>query len=75
MFDKEMSGGGHPWKAQIFMEGRLHPLGHYATEVEAAHAFDQAAKEHFKTGLLHLNFPPDDSKKKRKKSQYRGKSH
>lgn len=35
------------WKSQITFEGEHYHLGHYDTQIEAAHAYDSAARELF----------------------------
>jgi hypothetical protein len=34
---------GRPWKASIDIDGRTKSIGYFATEVEAANAYDEAA--------------------------------
>lgn len=44
------------WRAYIQVDNKHVSLGYYATEVEAAYAYDKAAKEHFSI-YAKLNFP------------------
>lgn len=44
------------WVARIFAEGQVHSLGHYDSAVDAAHAYDAAAKE-LHGEFAYLNFP------------------
>ena len=45
-----------PWSALIRVDGKLIHLGYFASESEAAIAYDRAAREHFKE-FAYLNFP------------------
>jgi len=36
-----------PWHARIYVRGKNMSLGYFATEIEAAKAYDLAAKDHF----------------------------
>lgn len=52
----EVEGGGSVWRAQIKADlGQLH-LGSYENELDAAQAYDEAAKLLFE-GSAHLNLP------------------
>ena len=45
-----------PWQARIRVNGKQKSLGYYATDIEAARAYDQASRQyHGEYGLL--NFP------------------
>jgi hypothetical protein len=44
------------WKAEIRCDGKLHYLGCFGDEEEAARAYDSAARVH-KGGRAQLNFP------------------
>lgn len=44
------------WRAYIFVGGRQRNLGHFAEEIEAAQAYDAAARETFGS-FARLNFP------------------
>lgn len=43
------------WAAQIMVKGKAINIGYYKTELEAARAYDAAAKEHFGE-FAHVNF-------------------
>lgn len=47
-----------PWRAQIWINGKGQTLGRFATEEEAAHAYDVAARKHHKDRAI-LNFPDE----------------
>ena len=53
------SGRPKPWVAYINVQERTKHVGSYATEMEAARAYDKAAMEHRK-GKVILNFPHDN---------------
>jgi hypothetical protein len=44
------------WQAQIVADGRSRKVGTFDDEVEAAHAYDEAAREHFGADAR-VNFP------------------
>jgi len=46
------------WRAVIYVERKQHYLGVYETELQAAKAYDRAAKRHF-GATAKLNFPED----------------
>ena len=46
----------HKWVAQILVNGKKTHLGYFASEVEAAHAYDVEAEEYFGE-FAYLNFP------------------
>ena len=50
-----------PWRAQIMVNGKHLHLGQYATEVEAAKAYDAAARLHFGE-FARTNFPAGDAR-------------
>lgn len=50
-----------PWRAQIWIGGRAKTLGRFASEEDAARAFDVAAKDHHKEKAV-LNFPEPGGK-------------
>lgn len=45
------------WTAQIKVDGKIISLGYFTDEVDAAHAYDAAARKYFVDGFLQLNFP------------------
>lgn len=49
------------WKAQI-RSGRVRHIGYFDDEIDAAHAYDEAAREHFGE-YAWLNFPDNDSQR------------
>jgi len=49
-----------PWYTQITANGKNHYLGYFPTEIEAAKAFDRAARRFEGTNAV-LNFPDDIS--------------
>lgn len=51
---------GQPWLARIRVDGHLVNLGRYATELEAARAYDAAAIQHFGE-FARPNFQPEIS--------------
>lgn len=48
-----------PWRAEIRIKGKHHFLGHFATEIEAAHAFNEAAVK-YRGERARLNVIPED---------------
>jgi hypothetical protein len=50
-----------PWKAKIFYNNRHIHIGYYKTQIEAAKAYDQAAKKYFGE-FAYLNFPENKQK-------------
>ena len=44
------------WQANICFDGRMFKIGYYATPIEAAHAYDRAARE-LHGEFARLNFP------------------
>lgn len=44
------------WRADIRIDYKLHYLGCFTSEIDAARAYDAAAREHFGE-FAHLNFP------------------
>lgn len=48
------------WKVMIGFNGKLHFLGYFDDEIEAAKAYDKAAMQYF-NGYAKLNFPVVDS--------------
>lgn len=55
-FDKRARPADRPWRAMIQAHGRRHYLGHFTTEVEAAMAYDDAARR-LHGRFARLNFP------------------
>lgn len=49
-------GRNKKWQAQIFINGKQTKIGRFTSEVEAAVAYDKAAREQFKD-YARLNFP------------------
>lgn len=43
------------WRARIIIDGRRHDVGHFRTPLEAALAYDRAAREHYGE-FAHTNF-------------------
>jgi hypothetical protein len=61
----------HKWQAQIQYDGKLHHLGRFEDEEEAARAYDRAARaQHGEKAQL--NFPAEGESGSRKSSKYRG---
>lgn len=54
----EVTGLSRPWRAYIVKNNRQHPLGNFATQEEAARAYDDKAKELFGE-FARLNFPEE----------------
>ena len=50
------SARGRPWKAMLTVSGKWTYLGSFNSEIEAAKAYDKAAKKYFKE-FAALNFP------------------
>ena len=44
------------WRVAIFVEGKIIRLGHFSDKIEAARAYDRAARQHFGE-FAYLNFP------------------
>lgn len=57
---KGVSGHHGRWRATIGCRGRQQYIGTFATEMEAAMAYDQAAKE-YHGSFASLNFPTDEA--------------
>lgn len=52
---KGVKSSFHKWQAEIKISGKTHYLGSFPTEIEAAEAYDQAAREIYGE-FAHLNF-------------------
>lgn len=55
---RHLAPGAHPWLARIRIDGHLVNLGRFATELEAARAYDVAALQHFGE-FARPNFPTE----------------
>lgn len=55
--DYHVSANGRPWRVTLRKDGRQYFGGHYATEEEAARAYDERAIE-LHGEFARLNFPP-----------------
>ena len=50
------------WAAKLRFDGRNRHLGSFDAEIDAARAYDTAARKHVATDRRHLNFPTEDEK-------------
>ena len=50
------------WAAKLRFDGRNRHLGSFDDEIDAARAYDTAARKHVATDRRHLNFPTEDEK-------------
>jgi len=61
----DKSHRGKKWHSHIKIDGVMTTLGYFATEIEAARAYDAKAKEKFGC-FANLNFPPSSQDKQEK---------